>query len=217
MREALQLLISVDRVNNYNLNMNLMRKLMGMKRITKRFLLRMAIVKNQRTGALAPFMGALLIGMFSLLPLQALAVKIGYVNAIELVETAPQGKQALRKLEDEFGEREQAVLKVRDRVLALEEDIQKNGLIMSDTDKTEKTKELRDLQRDLQRQQRELQEDYNLRRNEELARLQKIVTKAVLDIAKEESYDLIVQQAVWYSPETDMTEKVLERLSEMFK
>lgn len=146
----------------------------------------------------------------------AWAAKLGYVDAVKLVETAPQGKQSLQKLEDEFGEREQTVLKVRDKVLKLEEDLQKNALVMSDGDKAAKTRELRDAQRDLQRQQRELQEDYNLRRNEELGRLQKIVTKAVLDIAKEEKYDLIVQQAVWYSPQTDMTDKVLKRLEQMF-
>ena len=147
----------------------------------------------------------------------AQAAKVGYVDAVKLVETAPQGKQALKKLEDEFGEREQALVVVRDKALALEQDLQKNALVMSESDKATKTKELRELQRSLQRRQSELREDYNLRRNEELAKLQKIVTLAVIDIAKEEKYDLIVQQAVWFSPETDMTEKVLKRLSDMFK
>ncbi len=143
--------------------------------------------------------------------------KLGYVDAVKLVETAPQGQQALKKLEDEFGEREQALLVIRDQALGIEQDLTKNGLVMSESDKATKTKELRDLERSLQRQQRELREDYNVRRNEELAKLQKIVTQAVIDIAKEENYDLIVQQAVWFSPKTDMTEKVLKRLSEMFK
>lgn len=143
--------------------------------------------------------------------------KLGYVDAVKLVETAPQGKQALKKLEDEFGEREQALVVIRNNAVEIEQDLQKNALVMSEGDQASKTKELRELERSLQRQQRELREDYNLRRNEELAKLQKIVTLAVIDIAKEQGYDLIVQQAVWFSPETDMTEQVLQRLSQMFE
>ncbi len=144
--------------------------------------------------------------------LLAAGPKLGYVDAVKLVEQAPQGQKALKRLEEEFGSREQQLRVLRDKALALEQDLQKNGLVLSDSDRDAKTKELREMERELQRSQRELREDYNLRRNEELGKLQKVVTKAVIEIAKEEKYDLIVQQAVYFSPETDMTQKVLERL-----
>ena len=99
--------------------------------------------------------------------------KIGYVNAVELVETAPQGKKALKELENEFSGRERELLALRDQAVELEQSISKNSLLLKDSEKTEQTKNLVELQRRLQREQRELSEDFNLRRNEELAKLQK--------------------------------------------
>lgn len=145
-------------------------------------------------------------------PAHAEITKIGYVNAVELVETAPQGKKALKALENEFSARERAVLTLRDEAVALEQSITKNSLLLNDADKKSKTKKLVELQRRLQREQRELSEDFSLRRNEALAKLQKIVTAAVIKVAKAENYDIVFQQAVWFKPSIDMTQSVLDYL-----
>jgi outer membrane protein len=138
--------------------------------------------------------------------------KIGYVNAVELVETAPQGKKALKDLEGEFSGRERELLALRDEVLKLEQSLSKNSLLLKDTEKADKTRQLVDLQRRLKREQRELSEDFNLRRNDELSKLQIIVTEAVIKVAKEQNYDIVFQQAVWFKPSIDMTQAVLDFL-----
>jgi outer membrane protein len=138
--------------------------------------------------------------------------KIGYVNAVELVETAPQGKKALKDLEGEFSGRERELLALRDEVLKLEQSLSKNSLLLKDTEKADKSRQLVDLQRRLKREQRELSEDFNLRRNEELSKLQIIVTEAVIKVAKEQNYDIVFQQAVWFKPSIDMTQAVLNFL-----
>jgi outer membrane protein len=138
--------------------------------------------------------------------------KIGYVNAVELVETAPQGRKALKDLEGEFSGRERELLALRDEVLKLEQSLSKNSLLLKDTEKADKTRQLVDSQRRLKREQRELSEDFNLRRNEELSKLQKIVTEAVIKVAKEQNYDIVFQQAVWFKPSIDMTQAVLDYL-----
>ena len=58
----------------------------------------------------------------------------------------------------------------------------------------------------------EFREDYNLRRNEELAALQKIVQKTIAEIAKLENYDLVLESAVYVGPKADITDKILKRL-----
>lgn len=141
------------------------------------------------------------------------AAKIGYVNAVKLVETAPQGKESLEKLEDEFSDREKVLLVLRDETVALENSAQKNSLLLSDAEKSTNSRKLANSKRRLQREQRELNEDFNLRRNEELAQLQKIVTEAVIEVAEAEDYDIIFQQAVWFKPEIDITQKVLDHLT----
>jgi len=56
-------------------------------------------------------------------------------------------------------------------------------------------------------------EDYNQRRNEELAVLQQVVRKAILEIAKQEKYDLVLHEGTVYASDSiDITEKVLKKL-----
>ena len=138
--------------------------------------------------------------------------KIGYVNAVSLVEMAPQGQKALKDLGNEFKGREQELLALRDQAVELEQSLSKNSLLLKDAEKDEQAKKLLELQRRLQREQRELNEDFNLRRNEELAKLQKVVTEAVIQVAKEQNYDIVFQQAVWFKPSIDMTQAVLDYL-----
>jgi len=139
-------------------------------------------------------------------------LKIAYVNAVKLVEQAPQGKTALKLLETEFGPRDQELRAMRDEINALEEDLDKNGLVMAEAERTDKEKQLRDLNRKIKRSRQEFREDYNLRRNEELSRLQREISEAIVRIAKAEGYDIILQDAVWASEKVDITEKILEKL-----
>lgn len=152
------------------------------------------------------------LAMFGTAPTASAETKIGYVNAVELVEMAPQGQKALKDLENEFKGREQELLALRDEAVELEQSLSKNSLLLKDAEKDEQAKQLLELQRRLQREQRELSEDFNLRRNEELAKLQKVVTEAVIEVAKDQNYDIVFQQAVWFKPSIDMTQAVLDYL-----
>ena len=145
---------------------------------------------------------------------QALAqnIKIGYVDAAKILEDAPQSKASLTKLEGEFGPREQELRKMRDDITRLENELDKNSLVMSDSDREKRNRELLDSQRQLRRAQQDFREEYNLRRNEELADLQRIVSDKIIEIAKSEGYDLIMQQVVYASKKIDITDQVLKRL-----
>ena len=141
-------------------------------------------------------------------------IKIGYVNAVKVIETAPQGEAALKKLESEFGPRDKRLVSMQKDIKELEDDLEKNALIMKDADRRGKEREILTMKRDLRRATQEFREDYNLRRNEELAVLQKIVKQAIVEIAKQEKYDLIVHEGTIYASSTiDITDKVLEKLS----
>jgi len=160
--------------------------------------------------------GVLLVFVFLLLAnvVSAQEIKIGYVNAVKVIEKAPQGEAALKKLESEFAPRDKRLVSMQKEIKQLEDDLEKNALIMADTDRREKERGILIMKRNLRRATQEFREDYNLRRNEELAVLQKIVKKAIVEIAKQEKYDLIVHEGTIYASSTiDITDKVLEKLS----
>jgi len=141
-------------------------------------------------------------------------VKIGFVNPVRLLELSPQGENALRLLEEEFRPRDQELIELREKALALEVDLDKNRLILQASEIKKKQRTIDSIRRKIKRDQQEAREDYNIRRNEELAKLQRLVREMIATIANEEGFDLIVEQAVYVNNRIDLTERVLQRLQE---
>ena len=141
--------------------------------------------------------------------------RIGFVDPVRLIEQAPQGAKALESLEDEFRTREEELKNLHDRVQTMEADLEKNILVMDATDAQTRQREIENLKRRLARSQQEAREDYNLRRNEELAKLQTLVRQVIVDLARDQGFDLVVEQAVYVSDTVDITEQVLEVLQKL--
>jgi outer membrane protein len=137
------------------------------------------------------------------------------VDPVRLIEQAPQGAKALESLEDEFRTRDEELKNLHDRVQAMEADLEKNILVMDATDAQTRQREIENLKRRLARSQQEAREDYNLRRNEELAKLQTLVRQVIVDLARDRGFDLVVEQAVYVSDAVDITDQVLEVLEKL--
>lgn len=138
--------------------------------------------------------------------------KIGFVNTEKLLREAPLSVAAQKKLEREFASREQELQKLAKQARDLQAQLDKDGVTMSDSERKTKERDLGNLNRDLQRQGREFREDLNLRRNEELGQIQERARKAIQDIARAEKFDLIVEQAVYVDPKSDITDRVMKVL-----
>jgi outer membrane protein len=140
-------------------------------------------------------------------------LKIGYVNAAKVIDEAPQGEAALKKLEAEFGPRDKKLVATQARIKQLEEELDKNALVLKEPERRAKEHEIVQLKRELRRATQEFREDYNLRRNEELAGLQKIVQRAIQEVARQENFDLILHEGVLFaSGKIDITDKILKKL-----
>ncbi len=144
----------------------------------------------------------------------ALAEKIGFVNTERLLREAPLSIKAQKKLEREFSPREQELQKMARQARDLQAQLDKEGVTMSETERKNKERDLANLNREFQRQSREFREDLNLRRNEELGAIQEKARKAILEIARTEKFDLIVEQAVYFNPKIDITDRVMKELGE---
>lgn len=138
--------------------------------------------------------------------------KIGFVNTERLLREAPLSVTAQKKLEREFAAREQELQKLAKQARDLQNQLDKDGVTMSDSERKSKERDLGNLNRDLQRQGREFREDLNLRRNEELGQIQERARKAIQDIARAEKYDLVIEQAVFVDPKSDITDRVMKVL-----
>jgi outer membrane protein len=109
--------------------------------------------------------------------------------------------------------RQKEILKQQDEIKGREDKAQRDADVMGDVEKRNLDRELRDAQRELSRKQNEYVEDLNIRRNEELGRLQKALMQEVETFAKSQGYDLILGDGVLYAAgAVDVTAQVLQRL-----
>ena len=145
---------------------------------------------------------------------QAVEMKIGFVNTERVFREAAPAKRAQQVLEREFSARNAELAKVEKEGRDLQTELERDTVTMPEATRREKERKLADISRDFQRRQREIREDLNLRRNEELARVQERATRVINQIAEQEKFDLIIQEAVFASSRIDITEKVIRALAD---
>ena len=85
---------------------------------------------------------------------------------------------------------------------------------MGEAERVNLERQIRDGQRELQRAENEYVEDLNIRRNEEVGKLQREVVQRVQAYAQAQKFDLIVADAVYFSNTVDITDEVLKTLTE---
>lgn len=140
-------------------------------------------------------------------------LRIAFVNAARIVESAPQAALARNRLEEEFAPRDRELLQMQEEVRALEDRMNQEAMA-GDAERRRLERELLTQRRELKRAQDEFREDLNIRRNEEFAKLQRLVADVITQMAREENYDLILNEAavIYASDRVDATEQVLLRL-----
>jgi outer membrane protein len=144
---------------------------------------------------------------------QAQELKIGYVNSDRVLREAVPAKAAQAKLEAEFSKREKELNDTGARLKAASEKLDKDAPTLSESERARRQRELIDQDRELQRKRREFQEDLAQRKNEELATVVERTNRVIKQIFETEKYDLILQEAVFWSPKVDITDKVIKALN----
>lgn len=140
-------------------------------------------------------------------------LKVGFVNTERVFREAAPAKRAQQVLEREFSARNAELAKLERDGRDLQAELERDNVTMPEAQRRDKERRLADISRDFQRRQREVREDLNVRRNEELAKVQERATRIINQIAEQEKFDLILQEAVFASSRIDITEKVIKALA----
>lgn len=151
--------------------------------------------------------------------LLAAELKIGLVDMRVLGQESLYAKSVGERMRKEFSSREEAIVsKERDlksRIEALERDKD----VLSEAERTKIEKELGKMQQSLQAEGEAFQKDAMSRQEKENAAFEKVLSKVLADIAKEEKLDLILQQqvALYNGGKADYTYKALQALDKSYK
>lgn len=137
-------------------------------------------------------------------------VKIGFVNATRLMNEIPQATNLKEKLQLEFAPRDKKISDMQTDLKKLEDTKSKNASILTEENKNKLDHDILKLSRDIRRSREEYLEDLNIRRNEGLGVLQKLVTEAINSFAKANKYDFIFSSSVLFaSKRVDLTDELI--------
>ena len=156
-------------------------------------------------------------GLLGLLVMSAPAFaqefRIGFVSTDRIFREANTAKAAQAKLEQEFSRREKELTDMGNALKATSEKFERDAPTLAESQRQARQKALIDQDRDFQRKRREFQEDLNARKNEELQQVLERANRVIRQVAEQEKYDLVIQEAVYISPKHDITEKVIRALN----
>ena len=140
-------------------------------------------------------------------------VRIGFVNTDRIFREANTAKAAQAKLEQEFSKREKDLNDMGNTLKSASDKYEREAPTLSESQRTQRQKQLVDMDRDFQRKRREFQEDLTARKNEELQQVLERANRVVKQVAEQEHYDVILQEAVYINPKLDITDKVIRALN----
>ncbi len=144
-------------------------------------------------------------------------VRVAFVNTSQILEQIPQGEASREELQSEFSPRDDSLIASQKKLKSLEDKLARDGAVMTEDARRELERDVLGQQRELARARDEFAEDLNIRRNEEFAKLQRLVVDTIVRIAKEDSYDLVLEAGVVYaSDKVDITDKLISRLKQQF-
>ena len=162
---------------------------------------------------LTTFLVSGLLGMALVAGAQAQESRLAFINSQRITSESAPAKAATAKLEAEFSKRQKELTDLQGTLKSFSEKFERDAPTMTESQRAAKQKEFVEQNRDFQRKKREFDEDLNGRRNEELQQVYDKATKAIKQLAETEKYDLVVQEAVYFNPKIDITDKVIKILN----
>ena len=140
--------------------------------------------------------------------------RIAFVLTERLYTESKMAKAADAKIVAEFSKRQQANKELLNRLKALSEKFDSDAANLGEPERTKRAREVIDLEKEVQRVDREFREDLLHRKGEERAFIAQKAYKLIEQIAEQEKLDVVLQEAVWSSPRIDITDKILKQLDQ---
>ena len=143
-------------------------------------------------------------------------MKIVVMDTQRALLESEEAQALLQQAQDELQTEENAVKTLGEEIMAIQEQLQKDGEVMSPTEQRKLQKEIEDKQIDYQFLLNKLQKQVNERRQELLSEMVPKIDAVLKDLIELEGYDMILERgSLRYANSIhDITRKVTEKLNE---
>jgi outer membrane protein len=172
------------------------------------------------TTTYRPMLVGALIALGAVLLTNALAeaptgrgTRVGFVNPDRILRESLPARLARQKIEAEFAARQKEIDAAAQKNQQISEAYQREAPTLPEAERSRRQLEVINQDRYLQRLQRAYNEDVNSRKSQELSSLQDMASKAIKRIASADGYDLVLQDASYVNPRVDLTDRVIQELT----
>jgi outer membrane protein len=153
-----------------------------------------------------------LIAMFSGCTLAA-DLKIGVVNMKRLLTEAPQVEVISQKLQKQFSGPKKELEALAESIKKMEKDFKRDQLMMTESKLTKNKQKLVSEIKKIREMSERLNKEFQTVQNQELAVFRDVVSNVLNRLAKQEKYDLILNDGVIHASKAlDMTDLILAEL-----
>lgn len=168
---------------------------------------------KSQTTFIPKFLAVIAFAVFSFASAQAQETRVGHVSSDRIMRESAPAQAAEEKIKREFSSRDKELAGMAERLKGMATKLDKDMSVLAESDRIKRQRELADLDREFQSKQLAFRQDLNQRRNEEIAAVVNRAQKAIKKIAETEKFDLILQDAIYFSPKVDITDKVIKAIS----
>lgn len=149
------------------------------------------------------------------------AIKIGYVDMQKALNQCEAGKDAKKTITEEVEKMQKSFQGKQRELERIKEDLEKRGSVLSESVRREKEKEYQTKLRDMQRLQRDYEEDVRRKDREYTERILRELEIIVKKLGEEGKYTVILEKnqpaLVYISSSLDITDEVIKIADRNFK
>ena len=146
------------------------------------------------------------------LPTHADQYKIGVMNVEKILRQSKAAQAAQARIEQEFKARDADISRKEQDVQAAAAQLAKDRPTLSADEATRRDRDLDLRTRDVQRQRQQFAEDLRARQFEELDKLKARLDQVLTKYAKDNHFDLILQDAAFVGRAVNITDDVIKAL-----
>ena len=158
------------------------------------------------------FGGVAIVAALFALPALADDYKIGVLHVERLLQQSKAAKAAHDRIEQEFKGRDADIARKEQDVQAATAQLAKDRAALSPEAATSRERALELRTRDVQRLRQQFTEDLRARKFEELDKLKARLDSVLTQYAKDNHFDLILQDALYVGRSVDITDDVIKAL-----
>ncbi len=138
-------------------------------------------------------------------------LQVAFINLRRVMGEAPQNRSIHDSLDREFKDDQKALVDSQAHIADLERQL---FALDSNDDSEALRREIAELRRDQVQNEAKYRNKYNLRRNEEIIKLQKLIMEEIVQLAKERHYDVILNDTgvLYVNENADLTLELIQRL-----